>query len=129
MSREPSEDPSPGEGGTPRSAGVQWCTRGPLRFACYDVHAFEDAYREVFDEGVYRFAPAADRPFIIDAGANLGLATCYFKTRHPDAEVLAFEPDPRLADLYERNVEVNGMEITPVMATFAGALRPASFAF
>jgi FkbM family methyltransferase len=84
--------------------------RGGLRFACYDVAAFEDAYREVFDEEVYRFTPESERPYIIDAGANLGLATCYFKTRYPGATVLAFEPDPRMGALYARNVRVNGLE-------------------
>jgi FkbM family methyltransferase len=89
---------------------TEWLVRGGLRFACHDVAAFEDAYREVFEEEVYRFSPRSERPHIIDAGANLGLATCYFKARYPRSTVLAFEPDPRMCELFTRNVERNGFD-------------------
>lgn len=81
-----------------------------LHFACYDVTAFQDAYREVFEEEVYRFHAKSDQPYIIDAGANLGLATCYFKKRYPQATVLAFEPDPRMGVLYQHNIRTNQLE-------------------
>jgi FkbM family methyltransferase len=94
----------------PRPAAASVLVRGTLRFACHDVRMFDDAYHEVFDEQVYRFSSSTDHPYIIDAGANLGLATCYFKTRHPGATVLAFEPDPRMCSLYARNVHENGFD-------------------
>jgi FkbM family methyltransferase len=81
--------------------------KGDFRFLCYDVPAFEDAYSEVFEEEVYRFAATTDRPYIIDAGANLGLATCYFEKLYPLATVLAFEPDPTLGGLYRKNIRLN----------------------
>jgi FkbM family methyltransferase len=79
-----------------------------LRFEYFDESAFRDAYEEVFGEAVYRFIPRGDSPFILDAGANLGLATCYFKKCFPQAEVVAFEPDPRMQELFRRNMKANG---------------------
>jgi FkbM family methyltransferase len=44
------------------------------------------------------------RPMIIDAGANIGLATVWFLGNYPGARVHCFEPDPSNAALLERNV-------------------------
>src|SRR6478752_10444473 len=52
-----------------------------LRFRYFNEPAFLDAYAEVFGEDVYHFESAHESPYIIDAGANLGLASCYFKNR------------------------------------------------
>jgi FkbM family methyltransferase len=105
----------------------EWLTRGRLCFICRDTAAFDAAYREVFDEEVYRFTPRTDRPHIIDAGANLGLATCYFKSRYPGATVLAFEPDPRMCALYARNIDANGLSAVTLrptaLARHAGVAR------
>lgn len=40
---------------------------------------------------------------IIDAGANIGLATVFFKTYYPDATVIAVEPDEANCKLFEKN--------------------------
>jgi FkbM family methyltransferase len=44
------------------------------------------------------------RPMIMDAGANIGLATVWFLGRYPGARVHCFEPDPSNAVLLDRNV-------------------------
>jgi FkbM family methyltransferase len=50
-------------------------------------------FREVFLFKEYNF-PLDHKPsVIIDAGANIGLATIFFKTRFPEAIVYAIEPD------------------------------------
>lgn len=41
--------------------------------------------------------------FIIDGGANCGLAALYFACRFPDAKVLAIEPDPKNCEMCSRN--------------------------
>lgn len=102
---------------TPKPDAASVLVRGALTFACHDVRMFDDAHREVFDEEVYRFTSVTARPYIIDAGANLGLATCYFKTRYPGATVLAFEPDPRMCALYARNVRENGFDAVTLKTT------------
>ncbi|GAA4449333.1 hypothetical protein GCM10023189_08670 [Nibrella saemangeumensis] len=60
-----------------------------LRPDTSDVPTFEQIF--LFDEYNldFRFTPT----FIIDGGANIGLATIYFKNRFPDATVVSIEPD------------------------------------
>jgi len=40
---------------------------------------------------------------IVDAGANIGLATLYFASKFPGAEIIAIEPEPSNYDLLVRN--------------------------
>jgi FkbM family methyltransferase len=57
----------------------------------------------IFKQGLYamKCAPA---PRIIDAGANIGMASLYFKKNYPEARVTAFEPDPRISDVLQTNM-------------------------
>ena len=41
--------------------------------------------------------------FIIDAGANIGLATLFFKFHYPNATVVAIEPESKNCELYRKN--------------------------
>ncbi|MBN8600699.1 MAG: FkbM family methyltransferase [Planctomycetes bacterium] len=45
------------------------------------------------------------KPRVIDAGANIGLATRFLKMKYPDAEILAIEPDSDNFELLQRNTE------------------------
>ena len=65
--------------------------------------------REIFDSEIYRFETGRERPLIIDCGANIGLSVVYFKLLHPQATVLAFEPDRELFALLARNVATFGL--------------------
>lgn len=60
-----------------------------------DAASFLSAYHEIFEREIYRFSPSRVDPRIIDCGANIGLATIYWKQLHPEARITAFEPDPR----------------------------------
>jgi FkbM family methyltransferase len=40
---------------------------------------------------------------IIDAGANIGLATLFFKYHYPNAKIIAIEPDDENCALFDRN--------------------------
>jgi FkbM family methyltransferase len=59
---------------------------------------------EIFRAGIYKFRSVGQSPFIIDGGANIGLATIYFKTQYPSARVIAFEADPYIAGFFRKNV-------------------------
>jgi FkbM family methyltransferase len=69
-----------------------------------DVHQLAWLYEEIFVNRAYDFTSHADRPLIIDAGANIGLATLFFKRKCPSARILAFEANPGTCSLLERNV-------------------------
>ena len=51
-------------------------------------------FREIFVKQEYSISLANPSPLIMDCGANIGLAAIYFKTRFPNARVIAFEPNP-----------------------------------
>lgn len=52
----------------------------------------------------YERTERAERPLILDIGANIGLASVYFRQRYPAAQVVAVEPDRENFDCLHRNV-------------------------
>jgi FkbM family methyltransferase len=62
-------------------------------------------YKEIFRRGIYEFNSSNPTPTIIDAGANVGLATIYFKQRFPNAKIIAFEPDQKVFNVLSENIE------------------------
>ncbi len=75
-----------------------------------DYPALVDLYLEIFVRRHYPFTRRRERPFVIDAGANIGVASLYFATVAPDANVLAFEPNPTAYRLLAANMRRNGLE-------------------
>lgn len=62
---------------------------------------------------IYQAAVAAGtKPLIIDAGANIGLATLWFAKHFPAAQVVAIEPDDNNFDLLRRNTRHLGDSVT-----------------
>ncbi len=61
------------------------------------------------DEPYYIHLPGPS-PFIVDGGANIGVAVLLFKQLYPHSEILAFEPDPDTFQMLERNVSAYGPE-------------------
>lgn len=68
---------------------------------------FADLKKEIFGAQIYYFATQQSQPIIIDAGAHIGVASLYFKWLYPEAKILAFEPNPILANLYRENLTNN----------------------
>lgn len=61
--------------------------------------------REVFFDGDYD-VPAGDNVrVIVDAGANIGLASVYLANKYPDAKIIAIEPEKGNFDLLKKNVK------------------------
>jgi FkbM family methyltransferase len=61
-------------------------------------------FQEIFIDEIYKQNLPAN-PYIIDCGANIGLSVIYLKLHHPDAEILAFEPDEKNFELLQKNVQ------------------------
>ena len=57
-----------------------------------DYKEFITLFAEMFFLMPYAFDSESSKPVIIDAGANIGLASFYFKKLFPDSIIIAFEP-------------------------------------
>jgi FkbM family methyltransferase len=77
-----------------------------------DPPTFLSSYAEIFKEEIYKFVSAHSTPIIIDCGANIGLATIYFKQLYPNAIVYAYEPDPDLFEAMRLNIASFNLEST-----------------
>ena len=93
-------------------AGVRAGTYDLLSFRVevVDETTFVNLVDEVFVRRPYSFPARRADPLIIDCGANIGLATLFFKAAYPAARILAFEPDPTLFRVLERNIQRNGLQ-------------------
>src|ERR1700730_7986688 len=94
--------------------------RGGSRIAIRRQNSDYDTLRQVFEDREYsigndpgrrdirsRYADIlsnGQRPIIIDAGANIGLATLWFKAQYPKATVIAIEPDTENFAVLKENV-------------------------
>ncbi|WP_016991060.1 FkbM family methyltransferase [Flavobacterium sp. ACAM 123] len=67
--------------------------------------AFYDTYNEIFGSNIYEFQTNTTKPVIIDCGANMGLSVLYFSKKHPNAEIIAFEPDESVLPFLEKNIQ------------------------
>ena len=72
-----------------------------------DKNAYSYLLEEIFLKGEYRFEANTDSPVILDCGANIGLATLFFKHLYPTARITCFEADPTTASILRENVEQN----------------------
>ena len=61
-------------------------------------------YGQVLVEREYELPLCRDPRTIIDAGANIGLASIHFAQRYPQSRILAIESEPWTFDLMRRNV-------------------------
>jgi len=73
----------------------------------FDRRSLEHLYREIFVRQYYYYRAKTDCPLVFDCGANLGMATLYFKWLYPKAHIQAFEPDPSTFAVLNRNVDQN----------------------
>jgi FkbM family methyltransferase len=74
------------------------------RIKIVDAPTFLSSLEEIFSNEIYKFSTTNNAINIIDCGANIGLATIYFKKKYPDAKVIAFEPDPYIFKAMKDNI-------------------------
>jgi FkbM family methyltransferase len=79
-----------------------WRLPGPivLRSRTSDIRVFD----QVFLDRQYDRMPVRDPRVIVDAGANIGLASLFLLRKYPDVRVIAIEPDPENLPLAEKNL-------------------------
>jgi len=94
----------------------------------FGIGSLQFLFREIFVRNEYFFEATVDRPLIFDCGANIGLATLFFKRLYPRCEIHAFEPDPETFQALKDNVDRNGL--TDVhLHNVALAEKPGQLAF
>lgn len=64
-------------------------------------------FREIFIKNIYYSNANNPCPHIIDCGANIGLATIYYKMLFPDSQIIAFEPDIKTFAILKNNIANN----------------------
>lgn len=70
-----------------------------LRAATSDIKVFE----QIFIDKDYEIKLPIDPKYIIDAGANIGLATIVFANAYPNAHILSVEPEESNYTLLKKN--------------------------
>lgn len=89
---------------------------GPYRLAYGDAMSVWPQWDEIFLHQTLAFAASTPQPRILDCGANVGVASLFFKRRYPQARVTAFEADPIIADICRLNLSANNasdVEVVP----------------
>lgn len=94
---------------------------GRIRLLDYEI-AYSDLltlcpqWDDIFVRESLAFRASTPAPRILDCGANIGLATLFWKRAYPQARITAFEADPDLATLLAENLGRHGaadVEIVP----------------
>jgi FkbM family methyltransferase len=89
-------------------------TPGTIRMMDYDIRysdllSFCFQWQDIFVKRVLAFESDASTPLrILDCGANVGLASLFFRRLYPDARITAFEADPSLFQMLDANLKANG---------------------
>ena len=66
--------------------------------------SFADMVEEIFEQEIYKFKTDSEIPYIIDAGANIGLSMLYFAENFPSAQIICFEPDKVIFSILKENM-------------------------
>ena len=82
-----------------------------FRIACFDRHTLNHLFREIFVRQQYYFHAENGTPLVLDCGANLGMASLYFKWLYPNSRVKAFEADPTTFQLLCKNAVDNRLDL------------------
>ena len=88
-------------------------TRMGFGITYFDRPTLKHLYREIFARQEYYFRAECEAPLILDCGANIGMASLYFKWLYPKARIQAFEPDPATFDLLKQNIARNRLDVQP----------------
>lgn len=61
-------------------------------------------YKQIFIKQEYDFTVKSQPQIIVDAGANIGLASIYFANKYPNAKIIAIEPEQSNFKLLKNNI-------------------------
>ncbi len=80
-----------------------------LRLGDSDVRVFREVIvHEAYRDSVGGLERVGKAPWVIDAGANIGMASLYIRGRYPSARIVALEPDDANVAQIRWHLENNG---------------------
>jgi FkbM family methyltransferase len=88
-------------------------TPGSIRLMDLDVRYGDlltlcPQWDDIFVKRTLAFSSPSPEPRILDCGANVGLASLFFRRLYPRARITAFEADPALFAILDANLKANG---------------------
>ncbi len=89
---------------------MKFVIREGMKIWFNDQFEFDVLWEEVFTNAIYDWKFETDSPCIIDAGANIGLATLYWTRKYQNAKIVCIEPSPVQATLLRKNLIKNQIE-------------------
>ncbi len=81
-----------------------------LRIRYADLLTLCPQWEDLFVKRALAFVSPSPAPRILDCGANIGLASLFFRRLYPDARITAFEADPALFQILSANLAGNGAQ-------------------
>jgi FkbM family methyltransferase len=73
-------------------------------FTVVDFLSYIWQYKEIFIDRIYEIPGQPNKKVIIDCGANIGLASYFFASSYPDAEIHSIEADPQIFEFLKKNM-------------------------
>ena len=74
------------------------------------LNTLKNTFDNIFIKEIYNFQSKRNSPFIIDGGANIGLACLFWKSKYPLSEILAFEPSQEVYHMLLDNLRNNNID-------------------
>ncbi|MBK9097591.1 MAG: FkbM family methyltransferase [bacterium] len=84
-------------------------------FVVPDALSFIWQFKEIFVDEFYKFNTTSNNPVIYDCGANVGTSCAYFRYLYPNSRIVAFEPNNKIADYLEKNLNKNSFQNVEVV--------------
>lgn len=75
----------------------------------FNLNSLWFLFNEIFLKQEYFFESKKKNPLIVDCGANIGVATLYFKWLYPESKIYSFEADVETSELLKKNVIENNL--------------------
>jgi len=86
-------------------------TKDYKNFKVYSYHEdlLTHLYKQIFNDEIYLFKSNSISPVILDIGANIGMATLFWKANYPNSKIIAIEPSRNVFKNLELNIYKNNL--------------------
>lgn len=81
-----------------------------LEISYFNGASFRFLFDEIFIKNEYFIKTNNESPVIFDCGANIGMATIFFKWLYPKSIVYSFEPDKETFEILKKNISQNNIK-------------------